>query len=766
MKIKTKLIVAFLVVGLTPFAAIGITTLNKSGNALEYQETQKLTAIREIKKSSIERYFNTIRDQILALAEDRMVVNAMQEFKTAFSGVRGWNGISPEDLTALRAELKDYYAGQFAPEYAIQNDGASVDANALHAALDDEAVTLQYYYIQANANPLGEKHKLDRADDSSTYSQTHETYHPAIRTFLEKFGFYDIFLVDHETGDIVYSVFKELDFATSLLDGPYADTNFAEAFRQARDLPNAGQFAFVDFKQYLPSYDAPASFIAAPIFDGEKKLGVLMFQMPLDTITSVMSERAGMGETGETYLIGPDRLMRSDSYLDPKHHSVVASFRHPEKGKVETEAAEAAIAGQAGAGTVIDYNGNPVLSAYTPVDILGTKWGLLAEIDVAEASAAESAMTKLVLGIGAVGALIIAAFGYFVSRGFSTPIVSMTAAMKELADGDLEAEIPASGRKDEIGDMSAAVQVFKESAIRNTELEVEQTCMKERNEVERRETMNRLADEFDANVGAIVDTVSSASAELDTTAQNMAGIAEETSNQASAVAVATEEAATNVQTVASATEEMSSSVNEINRQVVNASQASKRAVEDVGRTAARMETLAQTADKIGEVVSLISDIAEQTNLLALNATIESARAGEAGRGFAVVAAEVKALANETAKATGSISEHILEIQGATGDAVKSIDDIGSVIKEIEENSTAIAAAMEEQGSTTEEVARNITEVATGTEEVSSNIAGVTQATAEAGAASNQVTAAAGELSKQAELMKEEINKFIGQVRAA
>jgi len=695
-----------------------------------------------------------------------MVIDAMREFTTAFSNFRSENGLSDAQVNSQRADLSKYYSGEFAPQFAEQNNGSQVDVKSLYNSLDKDSVALQHAYIKANQNAMGEKHKLDKAADKSTYSKAHGKYHPAIRSFLEKFGYYDIFLVDHKSGDIVYSVFKELDYSTSLIDGPYANTNFADAFIKAKDLSKAGEFIFVDFKQYLPSYNAPASFIAAPIFDGGEKLGVLMFQMPLDRITAVMSERAGLGETGETYLVGSDNLMRSDSYLDPKHRSVVASFRNPAKGKVETTAVTAAIAGQNGAEIVTDYTGNPVLSAYAPVDILGVKWALLAEIDEKEAFAAETALIWLMTSIGIGGAVIIAVLGYLVSRYFSGPITAMTSAMKELAEGNHEVEVPAQGRGDEIGEMSGAVQVFKENAIRNKELEAQQEQQKQRAEEEKRKTMNELADNFDASVGGIVETVSSAAAELSSTAQSMASISEETSSQATSVAASSEEASANVQTVAAAAEEMSASIAEINSQVINAAGISKRAVENVDKTSVQVDQLSQTADKVGAVVSMISDIAEQTNLLALNATIESARAGEAGKGFAVVASEVKALANETAKATEEIASHIQQIQGATKDAVTSIGDIGEVVKQLEETSTAIAAAMEEQGAVTDEISRNVQEAAAGTREVSSSITGVTDASQEAGAASGQVTSAAQELSKQAEAMKAQVEKFLAQVRAA
>ncbi len=388
----------------------------------------------------------------------------------------------------------------------------------------------------------------------------------------------------------------------------------------------------------------------------------------------------------------------------------------------------------------------------------------LLDADADRVSYEVSLLTTVLWALLAIGIIAGAAIAFFTARSIAAPLVSMTAAMRKIADGDLETEIPARDRKDEIGKMSDAVNVFKQNAIRNKELEAEQEKQKQRSEEEKRMMMHELADNFDASVGGIIETVSAASTELNATAQAMSSIADETSSQSAAVAAASEEAATNVQTVAAASEEMSNSIAEINQQVNQASDAAKQAVGEVEKTGSQMEALANTADKINDVIGMISDIAEQTNLLALNATIESARAGEAGKGFAVVASEVKGLAGQTAKATEDIVSQVNEIQKATKQAVVSMSDIAEVIRQVDETSTAIAAAMEEQGLATQEISRNVQEAASGTEEVTRNISGVSQASQEAGAASSQVMSAADELSRQSEKLKSEIGKFISQIR--
>ena len=360
---------------------------------------------------------------------------------------------------------------------------------------------------------------------------------------------------------------------------------------------------------------------------------------------------------------------------------------------------------------------------------------------------------------------ILIGFLTFMARSITGPIAQLTDVMGKLAEGDLEAEVGAD-RQDEVGHMARAVQVFKDNAIEKNRLEAEQEAAQMRAEHEKRQTMLEMADRFERQVKQVVDGVSSSATEMQATAQQMSATAEETSRQSASVATASDQATANVQTVAATAEELSASIAEIGRQVNQSAKIAGNAVEEVEVTNSTVQGLAEAATRIGEVVDLINNIAGQTNLLALNATIEAARAGEAGKGFAVVAGEVKNLANQTAKATEEISAQITAIQNETNDAVGAIDRIRTVIMEVNDIATTIATAVEQQGVSTQEIARNVQQAARGTQDVNQNIESVSRAASETGSAADQVLSASQEMSRQAEGLRGEVERFLNEVRSA
>ncbi|WP_296516916.1 cache domain-containing protein [Rhodopseudomonas sp.] len=361
--------------------------------------------------------------------------------------------------------------------------------------------------------------------------------------------------------------------------------------------------------------------------------------------------------------------------------------------------------------------------------------------------------------------LITLAVSIVVARRITGPLRQMTTTMNALARGRLDAKIPGLDRHDEVGEMAKAVEVFKSNAVARQALEAEGREAEERAVARRKADMIKMADDFESAVGEIVQTVSSASTELEASAGTLTATAERAQELTIMVAAASEEASTNVQSVASATEEMASSITEISRQVQESARIAAEAVDQARSTNDRVGELSKAAARIGDVVELINAIAGQTNLLALNATIEAARAGEAGRGFAVVASEVKALAEQTAKATGEIGQQISSIQGATQESVGAIREISGTIERLSEISSAIAAAVEQQGAATQEISRNVQQAAQGTQQVSTHITDVQRGASETGSASSEVLASAQSLSGDSNRLKLEVGKFLDSVRA-
>jgi methyl-accepting chemotaxis protein len=384
-----------------------------------------------------------------------------------------------------------------------------------------------------------------------------------------------------------------------------------------------------------------------------------------------------------------------------------------------------------------------------------------------ESNAAIVDTEHLIVMLAAGGFLLGAVLALLLGRGISRPMIAMCKAMRELAGGNFDVVLPGLGRKDEVGEMAGAVEEFKMQAIAKAERDAAtQQAQNKAGSAARRAELIRFADEFEAAVGSIVANVSASAVQLESAAGTLTRTAESTQSLSSQVAGASEQASSDMQSVATATEQLSASVDEIGRRVRESSEIAEAAVHQAEQTDGRIGKLSRAAQQIGDVVKLITAIAEQTNLLALNATIEAARAGEAGRGFAVVASEVKSLASQTAKATDEISSHISGMQGATQESVAAIKEIGGTIGKISEIASTIASAVEEQSSATQEIARSVQNVAQGTQAAAANVMQVNRGATETGSASEEVLSSARTLSTESTRLREELDRFMANIRAA
>lgn len=737
-RISVKLplfIVLFLIIAC---GAVGVSAYMGASKTVFTEVENKLTAILSARKSELSGYMKSIEEDLLITADN------------------------PTTLAALRAFGQGYNS--------IGNNPGEM---------------LQRLYITDNPEKLGEKDKLYDAKDGSEYTKAHIRFHPWFHNLQQQREYYDVFLFDTK-GDLVYSVFKENDYATNMNSGQWRDTDLANVYKDALNSSGKGSLFFYDFRPYAPSADAPASFMSTPVVDENGNVaGVLVFQMPIGKINAIMQKNSGMGESGETYLVGVDNLMRSDSRFGDEPTIL--------KTKVTGATTTAGLAEKEGIETLLDYRGIAVVSAYSGLNIHGKVWAILAEIDVDEVNIPINDMRNQMIIIGLIVMAVLSAIALLFARSLVRPINDMVESMNVLSGGNNDIEIPHADRGDEIGIMAEAVEGFRQSALERVRLEGEtkkaEQAQLEREQQEREDQaarekadaeqeraavadrearakrINDLVEGFDAKITEMMEVMASSSTEMSATSKQMVATSLDTKERSAAVAATSDETAGNVSTVASAADELTSSVQEISRQVTLASDISREAVDEAGKSEKAITTLADATQKINDVIGIISDIAEQTNLLALNATIESARAGEAGKGFAVVASEVKALATQTGNATDEISSQIKEMQNLTQTAVSSIKNIVEVNTKSNETATSIQAAVEEQSAATNEISQNIQRVADGTQEVSTNIARVAQGAEETGAAGEQVLSVADELGKISESLRADVEEFLANVRA-
>jgi methyl-accepting chemotaxis protein len=476
--LKKPIIIQFLIAGLLPLLLLGIVSFWLISSVSTQMITQNFESLKANKKLNVENYSQTIVNQVITASANPNTADNLIILSRSFQDVvdEAFDENDTEEfeydedvyIQHLRDELGEYYNNQFLPTYQTANDGKSIDVNSILNSLASPAVVLQHAYIQNNPSPLGMKHEMFASNMDSNYDINHKKLHETFKIYLEKFGYYDIFLVDNR-GNVVYSVYKELDFATNLKSGPFADSGLANAFNAAMQLNQANEFVLLDYEQYTPSYEAPASFIASPIFKFGSRVGVLIYQMPLNAISAVMSERKGLGETGEAYLVGSDKQMRSDSFKSPEIFSVNNVFKTQKT--VHSSAIDAGLNGEYGLIESQNYLGEDVIATYTPINFGGLQWAMVAEIETNEAYAPVNRLMWIIAFI----CLLVSICIYFVAIKIAdkiiSPIAYMQNSMAEIANSsDFSTRVDVK-RDDEIGRSADSFNTLLESL----ELSIEET---------------------------------------------------------------------------------------------------------------------------------------------------------------------------------------------------------------------------------------------------------------------------------------------------
>lgn len=650
-------------------------------------------------------------------------------------------GVDKDVATLARGERTKTALDNFAYEFILAEDKAQG--------------LFQKRYIADNSNASDQRHLLINPD-VDVYDNLHADYHPYFTSLAEDYGYHDVLLIDAK-GNVVYSVYKQADFATNLLSGAWAESGLARAYKASMEKPADAPATFIDVEKYAVADGKPTAFISMPVFRQEERLGAVVMQLPYDRINQIVAAREGLGETGEVVLINAKNALLSDSVHTEKDDRLQVTIASP--------LIDRARSGETVLGSISGYRSIEAEAVLEAVTYHGSTWVLAALEDKNEVFASLATMRNWMGAVAIVVLGIAAAGGLWLSRSIVGPIRKVIEDMMRLAGGEIDFDLVGLDRKDEVGDIAQAVKTFQDGMVERRKMHIERDAETE-NRQQREKTVGYLIEKFKDRSRDLLERVAADSLRMQEASQSMSQVSDETARQVDACGNLSEETSDNVQSVASAAEQLSASINEISGKVGESGRIIKLASENTDSANSKIEDLALAAGKIGDVVTLITDIAEQTNLLALNATIEAARAGEAGKGFAVVASEVKSLASQTAQATEEISAQISNIQSSTDDAVDTVKTISETMIEVQKFTDEIANSMEEQGAATSEISQSVARVAEGSQSVATTISGVTAKVDETKASANDVLDAAANVSRQSDEMRKAIDGFLEEVAAA
>jgi methyl-accepting chemotaxis protein len=765
MKIKTKLIYGSLTLVLVSLLLVGLTATyiasSKSEQTISELTQSKLSSILALKKAHIEAYLNGLRKQFQLMAQDQNTGSANFHFFNTYDVIVQSSGMSEPK----KQELKDYFQREYVDKYNAINSQHSIETDAFFSNFDENTWLLQYHYIFANPNPVGEKQKLESPiNEFSSYSSAHSGYHNAFLEYADKLGFGDVYLVGPD-GRINYSLNKGFELGTSLIDGPFADSGLGRSFRAALEAQQ-GELVYEDYSAYAPLYDAPVSFIATPLMKFKRVRGVLVVQFPIDAIDSIMTNnnswsKVGLGQTGEAYLVGSDATLRNTSRLNAENLTAyieqlqrmsdtseqpVKQIRARQSGiglhRIVTASTKKALSGKSGFERIEQVDGRQVLSAYSPIEVEGFNWAIISEIDVDEAFASSKQLSKelsfSLLLLTIVVIVVAAILLVLLAQSLFKPIESMSNKMQQIAKGRarLDSRLDDSG-SNEIASFAGSFNIFVSKLahfVERTE-ETSKALVKQSSQLSllsEKGTAQSLEQnqQIDRIMESIVQIASSIN-QTATRASDASQVAVSANEQSLEGKLATQDAITAIYSVES----------------------------EVEQAAVALRALEQDSDSVSQVVAVIDAISDQTNLLALNAAIEAARAGENGRGFAVVADEVRSLSHKIQSETSVINETIEKLQRGTIETVSVMQKskamtsssanlsskAGETLDLVVDGSRRIAEMIQEIANTTTEQTQLVNQIETSVELSSAITKGSTKAALEMDQIGKEISSLANEL---------------------